>query len=587
MPPKQCDASGSSGLFNVDVHYYDDCGDEWFPPLSQVHYSIDSSTIPSISVSESGKNSIYLGESVDYTLTVSSHGGNCPSSLLNNIIVDSYPEIFEVVNAADGTVNESNHTIIWNNQNLNDITPWSRIITLKARKIDNCGCGNVFYNNFSANTNTLIDCCGCPLNDSTSLPIIVECFNDTVMSSSNKTAEPIPQENCRLINYTNTYKVIDNVSPISWADISFTEHGNNGQVFPPPYYGNTGPATFKLNGVDVVPSVPNIILGVSKNLGFLGTYVNNGDTLEINYTLSQPNTGSFADWSSLCVNGYNSGCSEVGCFQEAVQVTVNQADYNIRILGVPSLVSSCQSFNLILNLTKNSPNDDPKWIAHDMNITYDDSNYRYIGKTKISDIVNQSGTVLDFEPRRIGNNLTWALGKNVSRGGNITFQVELRCPAKKNAFAALNYTDNCGELLKRSATSSPSQLTFGNIYIEKTPEVIYALDRKASWKIYVTNTGTGMANNLTVVDNLESALNYIESKIRRCPTCPLAEEYSNTSLIDNKPCGPDRVTWRIGNISPKQQVMIEVNATLCGCQNRKNYGTCSIELSICPNDNYK
>ena len=90
-------------------------------------------------------------------------------------------------------------------------------------------------------------------------------------------------------------------------------------------------------------------------------------------------------------------------------------------------------------------------------------------------------------------------------------------------------------------------------------------------KIYVTNTGTGTAYNVTVVDSMESGLNYTGSRIRRCLTCPMVAEPLNTSVINNDPCGPDKVIWRIGNMPPKQQVVIEVNATLCGCDNRKNH----------------
>ena len=570
MPFEQCNASGASGVFNCDVHYFDDCEDEWFPPVSQISYSMDASTIPRISVaksSNSGKSSLYLGESDYYTLTVNYQSGiSCPSALPKNSIIDHYPQNFEVLNAADGTVNDTNQTIIWNNQDINNTTPWSKIILLKVKNSGNCNCGGLYYNDLSVNASK--DCCGCPLTASSSLPIIVKCFNTSVLSYSNKTADPTMQEDCRLINYTNTY-IINNSTSTRWADINFTEEGFNGQIFPDGSI--TGNASFNLNGFI---NISQITLNASKNLSFLETEfgpMQDGDILKINYTLRQPNEGTFLDWSRLCVKGYSSGCARVGCFQEETSVSVNQADYSISIIGVPSLISSCRIFNLTLNITKNSPNDDPKWIAHFMNILYNDTNYRYIGPAKISGIVNQSGPVQSFEPRHVGNNLTWELGQNVSRAGNITFKVEMRCPANKNALAAMNYTDNCGDLVTRTADSSPSLLTFGNIYIEKTPEVIYALDRNASWKIYVTNSGSGTAYNVTVVDSMESSLNYNSSRIQRCPTCPLNSEPLNPSVIDNKPCGPDKVTWKIGSMSPKQQVMIEVNATLCGCLNRKNY----------------
>ena len=569
MPRGQCNASEASGIFNVNVHYFDDCGDEWTPPLSQMSYSMDADTIPRISVaksSNSGKGSLYLGESENYTLTVNYQRGSCSATLPKNTILDHYPQNFDVVSAAGGSLNETNQTIIWNNQDLNSTMPWSKTIWLKTKNLGSCNCGGIYNNEFSVNASN--DCCGCPLAASTNLPIIVKCFNTSVLSYSNKTAYPLVQENCHLINYTNTY-VINNSTSMRWADINFTEEGYNGQTFADGSIA--GNASFNLNGCI---NVSQIALNVSKNLSFLENGcgpLRKGDILKINYTLRQPNFGTFLDWSRLCVKGYSSSCARVNCFQEETRVTVKQADYNINIIGVPSLISSCKIFNLTLNIAKNSPNADPKWVAHFMDVLYNDANYRYIGPANISGIVNQSGPVKSFEPNHTGHNLTWELGQNVSRGGNITFLVELRCPAEKNAFAAMNYTDNCGGFVTRAATASPSLLTLANIVIEKTPEVIFALDRNASWKIYVTNTGSGTAYNVTVVDSMESGLNYTGSRIQSCLTCPLLWEPLKTGVIDNKPCGPDKVTWKIGSMAPKQQVMIEVNATLCGCQNRKNY----------------
>ena len=583
MPHGLCNASGASGVFNVGLYYFNDCGDEWFPPVSQISYSMDANTIPRISVtksSNSGKDSLYLGESDNYTLTVNYQKGSCSSTLPKNTILDHYPQNFEVVNAAGGALNDTNQTIIWNNQDLNSTTPWSKTIWLKVNNTGNCNCGGIYNNEFSVNATN--DCCGCPLTASTSLPIIVKCFNTSVLSSSNKTADPSVQENCRLIDYTNTY-VINNSTSLRWADINFTEEGYNGQTFPDGSF--TGNASFNLNGCI---NVSQITLNVGKNLSFLETGcgpLRKGDILKINYTLRQPNFGTFLDWSRLCVKGYSSGCARVGCFQEETSVIVDQADYSINIIGIPSEVSSCKIFNLTLNITKNSPNNDPKWIAHFMDVLYNDTNYRYIGPAKISGIVNQSGPVHSFEPKRTGNNLIWELGQNVSRGGNINFLVEMRCPANKNAIASMNYTDNCGGLVTRTAASSPSLLTFGLIEIIKTPEVVFTLNRNASWKIYVTNSGSGTAYNVTVVDSMESGLNYTSSRIRRCLTCPQISEPSNTSVIDSKPCGPDKVTWKIGNMLPKQQVMIEVNGTLCGCQNRKNYAYATIGCGgkVCQN----
>jgi uncharacterized repeat protein (TIGR01451 family) len=570
MPFGDCASAGSSGVFNVQVYYYDDCGNEWYPPVSQVLYSMDASTVPSISVSKSGDGSLYLGDTGDYTLGVIYHSGNCGvHSLPENTLVDLYPASFEVVDAAGGTVNETLHTITWTNQNLNDTLPWSQTVRLKAtRNSTICNCGNVFTNEFSVNA--LLNCCGCPLSASTSLPIIVQCFNGTVLSSAIKTASPGLQENCRNITYTNTY-IFNNTSGLSWADISFLEQGSHSQIFPDG--GQSGNAAFIIN--NSCTNISQITLGSYKNLSFLEDacdQLQDGDVLNITYTLRAPVKGSFIDWSGLCVRGYDSGCAGVSCTQVGASVNVEEADYSLSITGVPSRMSPCMAFNLTINLIKNSPDDDPLWIGHDMYITYNDTSYRYIGPATIEGIDNYLSPLPPNRevPHIDGHNITWYLGRNVSRGGNITFTVEKRCPLSKDASAVLNYTDNCGELLVRMATTSPSLLTEGDIFIQKNPEVIYALDRNANWKIYVTNKGSGTAYNVTVVDRLDRDLNYTGSRIRRCLTCPLLPEPSNTTVIDSGNCGPDKVFWRLGNLTPKQQAMIEMNATLCGCDNRNN-----------------
>ena len=90
---------------------------------------------------------------------------------------------------------------------------------------------------------------------------------------------------------------------------------------------------------------------------------------------------------------------------------------------------------------------------------------------------------------------------------------------------------------------------------------------------------------MTVVDRLDSDLNYSSSRIRRCLSCPFQVEPLNTSVNNRNPCGPDTVTWRIGNLAPKQQVVIELNATLCGCLNRNNnvYATIGCGGNVCQN----
>lgn len=583
MPAGGCNATGYSGFLDLRIDYFDECGNEWYPPVSLIPCSIKKESIPCITAKKSGTESLYLGESGEYNLEVDYSKGNCDiESIPSSTITDRYPESFEVVDAAGGQVDEGSHRITWINEPLNDTLPWSRTVRLRAADGDTCDCGGIYNNELTVNAS--LDCCGCPLYASSSFPLIVECFNQTALKSSDKTALPDRQESCRLISYTNTY-VLNQTAGLGWEDISFNESAINGQTYPDG--SRRGNATFSLNSLCTIHHPIN--LGQENNLSFLDDACwppEEGDVLRISYDLLQNQPGSFVDWSSLCMKGFNSGCERVQCFQEGVRIAVDRADWSIGIQAAPDILSPCQSFDLTLNLVKNSPDDDPKWIARDLNISYDDLNYRYIGPCRITGIVNQSGSVQSFEPRRGADGfLTWELGEEVLRGGNITFLAEKRCSNELSAFARLFYADHCGELIARSAQKSPHSLARGDLIIMKTPQTVYALDRNASWKIYVTNRGSGTAHNVTVVDQLESGLNYISSKIRRCSSCPFQVDPSNTTVIDSNPCGPDRIAWRIGELKPKQQATIMLNATLCGCLNRENhvYATIGCGGEVCQN----
>ncbi|MGB3943264.1 MAG: hypothetical protein WBK88_00535, partial [Methanothrix sp.] len=455
-----------------------------------------------------------------------------------------------------------NQTVTWADQLLEDGVTWNKTIRLSAdRDAAACDCGGLVEN--ALTVSQLEDCCGCNISGSSSAQVVLVCINETVLASSSKTATPVPQENCRNVTYTTTYTFADSVGSLNWTWINFTELGGNGQLFPD---GNTsGTATFTVNGSCSVDQT--ITIGSPKNLGFLNGAcgpLGGGTVLVVTYTLGQPQIWSGYDWSRLCIEGYGTECEGDGCLYEAAFVTVSRADYSVGIFGVPTRLDVCQEFNVTISISKGSPNEDPKWIGHGMHVVYNDLNYRYIGPATISGITNyvnssSSVPVASFEPTRVGDDLIWRLGANISRGGTITFPVEKRCPDDGEMTARLNYTDNCGELLERSASATPSLILRGNIIIQKNPEVIFALDKNASWKIYVTNTGSATAYNVTVNDTLDSDLSYVGSKIDG------SADPANTTVVDS-----NNVIWSLGDMPPKKQRVIEMDAVLIGCDNLNN-----------------
>jgi len=511
-----CGAKGAAGTVTIYPHHHDDCGNPWYPPVDIVSYSMDSATIPSISVSKAADKSVaYLGEVVNYTLNVTYTAGSCDENTTRTI-VDFYPANFTLIDSAGGAEDAANHTIAWTNQTLQDGVAWSRTIRLNASvEKAACDCGKSVTN--LLNVSEGVDCCGCSISGASSAEVIIECVNETVLASSAKFASPTPQENCRNVTYWTVYTFADDVGSLNWTKVNFTELGGNLQTFPD---GNaSGTATFTVNGS--CSTSQTITIGSPTNLGFLNGAcgpLGGGTVLNISYTLREPQVWSGPDWSALCIEGYGSGCSGDSCLYESASVAVSQADYSIGISGVPTRLDSCQVFNVTITLAKGSPDADPRWIGHEMHIVYNDTNYRYLGPAVISGITNYvnesySVPVASFEPARSGNDLVWRLGANISRGGKIEFPVEKRCPPEKEMNAFLNYTDNCGALQTGNASASPSLVLSGNIIIQKNPEVIFALDKNVSWKIYVTNSGSGTAYNVTVNDTLETDLAYVSSKI--------------------------------------------------------------------------
>lgn len=539
-----------SGVMALRPTYEDECKNVWAPPTKLISYERDENTVPGISVSKSGPSQLYLGQTGTYNLSVTYTNGSCPEPSITTTITDTYAANFNVTVAGGGVVNTSARTITWAAQVLQAGVAWNRTIQLTASD-DPCDCGNVFTNTLTVEPVT--DCCGCNLSGSGSVAVLVECFNGTIFTS-NKIAVPNPQENCRNIVYT-TYYNFTNVGSLTWSDITFTERGGNNQTFPGG--STTGTATFTVN-VSCTNST-DITLGTPLNLGFLTDACGNlsdGTTLSITYTLDQPATGSFVDWSDLNLTGAPSECGRDGSFHEAVEVAVGRSDFSIG-MDFPNKMDTCGIYNFTITLSKNGP-----YNGYEMTITYDDTDFRYLGPANISGIDNESGAVQSFEPARTGNNLTWDLGANVSSGGRIEFQVEKSCAQNKSVRAFLEYRDNCGTPLNDSYSGAPLLLDKGDIVIFKTPEVVYAITKSASWKIYVTNKGDGTAYNVTVVDTLESDLGYVSSAIDG------SADPGNTTNVTVG--GKDIITWQLHNMTPNQQHIIELNATLRGCENRNN-----------------
>ena len=125
--------------------------------------------------------------------------------------------------------------------------------------------------------------------------------------------------------------------------------------------------------------------------------------------------------------------------------------------------------------------------------------------------------------------------------------------------ANLSYKDNCGAPLNGSFSGEPLILNKGSLYIDKTPELIFATKRNVLWKVYLSNKGSGTTYNTSIMDMLDPGLIYTGSRING------VNDPANTTVSGQN------ITWSLGNLSPKKQMIIELNATLNACRNMDNH----------------
>ncbi len=545
-----CGSEIESRYITISPLYQDECGTSWRSPVKSIFCSADPDSGPRVIASISGPGSLFQDEAGEYVLCASYSEGECNQSQVSwNTLVDRYPPGFEVADSDAGIVDSAKRTITWKNVTISDGTAWNATILLRPSSVlDACACGNVYTNRFSVEAST--ECCECNLTSSAQQDIAVECLDDAVLDSSNKIATPSKLESCEEITYISTY-TFDSSSTLEWSQMSFTEQGNNNQTFPDG--SRTGPAVFETICGSVTK---DITLGEPLNLAFMDEIdcmPGFSSEFTITYTLKAQDSGSFFDWSSLSVDGYGSGCPNSSGFENAALVNVSEANFTIKFSDLEDVSESCAPMRVTLVLDKNST-----WSAKEMSLAYEGIAFSYVGPTTISGITNQSGEIVSFEPVPSGNIVVWDLGDIVSSGGQISFNVSRGCGSPSIMFAAIKYYDNCGKEWRSIDSYTPSVELEGDLAIDKIPEVVSSPDGNASWKIYVTNRGSGTDYNTEMVDVLGADLAYLDSKIGG------QNDPANTTAVGQ------RITFFLGDLKPREQKVVTLNATVEGSVDLNN-----------------
>jgi len=571
-----CPAATSTNLI-LSPTYYDECyplGTTFFPPLIGPEvFSIDGSTIPSITVEKTGPSSAGLSETnLQYTLSVTY---NAPSGSIVMDIEDDYPDSaqtgltdgFVVTDAAGGT--DASGVLTWSNVTLIAGVPWVQTITMTA-PTDECAQGNQYVNTLST-IGTFTDCRGCAIatpSASQSIHINQGDFPLLIDSSTKSVSyqDAAGGQVCRDVYYTSCYTFAnDPMGPGVWDNIVFTEDMANNQT-----YVSVDSVTVNGN------PVPNSCYSITSTAGPLTIDMsalddgglctspapNTGAALCVNYTLHAEETsvGGFLDWSALTLDtGFGSGCASDPAYYQAVSVSITRSQLTFDTVS-PIIIESCE-------ITQHRINISGSWIGYDSELMIDLAGHYdlYLGDplypVEFHNMEYENGTpVPSSDPTDNGNDTySWDFG-DIKPQGYITLYMQHICDQDGSWSLQGDYNDLCFNDVGTTNfvstdTEQPFVIKRGELFLYQVPEEFTAFTRRPKVTLYVVNGGNGAAHNVDLQIDFDTDLTYWSSSI------PAG---SDVPVITGNP-GDAQVVYHYDTIAPGKVNKIDLTADLIGC----------------------
>lgn len=559
-----------SGTVLCEPIYENVCGTEFRPPVQFGSFSTTYGPEgpPTLNVSLSGAQAVYICTEVDYDLSVWFGGlDSCGNGATSDIAVEvAVPGGFTVVETGGGTWipagDGTGGTISWT---VPPTDPLSTKLTLTAPGTDQCGQVATLTATAAAD-----DCCGCEISSTSSVPIAIECFQLVTVA---REASPSTQEKCGEITYTNTYTFADpeeGLPEIRFTDLTFDAYAENAQE----YVDDSLKITIDDSSVpplNVINNTPGCCLTIE---GIDDSSLVWGSTLVISYTLELtkdslpaacPSSHTFFTWTTLdlgeaCTTG--DACTEPCQVTKTLLVTSTTPSMSVSVDGLPSdFVHPCGTYDVTVTLTKTSAYD-----PHEVFLTLENLNYYIVdlGTIGVSGVEPE-----DVEPVDYGTYYEWTygdafVGEPFGTWSILTFQVQKRCGPGLALRADAYFKDACGGECSRTATDTPSLLLEPTLSVVKTPEIVYATRNEVSWTIYVTNSGAGHAYEVWVDDILGAGLEYVSSTVTPAAGVVTTEGQDH----DGNPI--NGVSWYIPDIPAGATRTIVLNARLVGCQDLGN-----------------
>ncbi|MCK5827137.1 DUF11 domain-containing protein, partial [Candidatus Bipolaricaulota bacterium] len=574
-------AGGPSGPNIFELTYTNDCD---IPFVAYPQFSnLSSESGPSLAVTKTGPDSLQLGETGSYDITVEyigsvDCGGGSPGPVT---IVDTYPEGFSVIDAADGAVDSGARTITWA-YNPTD-PPFAETIQLQApTDCEFCASptGGTDDNTISA---TGTDCCGCMItgNASAATTILCEGYGDSVaLFSSSMSLSTDTVLRCSSdynVTVTHTYLFTDDpaLDDLLLNEFTYFVDGNNDLVYEVGTAAVTGatlgtitdntPAgrleltltdTSSVRGRTIVYSYELNVLGLEDASCQASSYpINTGIELDLG-----------ASSTDYCGTMYANP-------DQRLSVTAQPPAMSVSITGIPVIQEYCATYDVTITLDRSSvlaaPYDVRLVLTNNGNSLLDMSQAVCGGDANPTD-----GTTCTV-PSEVGNTIEWKFADAFASGNTATMTFPVTVPfggplADLSVVAYFDdlchddavYNDSCSTSSSDEASLSLS----ADIYTRKSPEILYATTRNVSWTVVVHNTGNGGAYNTWVDDVLGSGLIY-DSANSSIDNATGATEVPN---LDHEGGVINGVSWIIDELQPGELRTITVAAELVACDGLTN-----------------
>jgi len=575
-----CNGPFPSGDNIFELTYTNDCN---IPFVALPQFSTLSTTPgPSLSVTKSGPESLRLGEtgsynvSVEYTGSVDC-GDNSPGPVT---IVDTYPEGFTVMDPAGGTVDPGARTITWD-YDPNIDPPFAETVRLQA-PTDCVYCatpaGGTDDNEIRA---TGTDCCGCPITGVASAATTILCegygdnldlFSSTMELGTNVVLRCSSDYNAEV---THTYTFADDpaLDDLLLRELTYFVDGNDDLVYETGTVAVTGGTLGAV--VDGTPS-GRLEISLTDNSSVRGKTVIYTYHLSV-LGLDDPSCQA----SSYPINAgieLDPDASAIGycgtMYADPAQrlaVTAQPPAMSVSIAGIPAIQEYCATYDITITLTRTSTPARP----------YD---------TRLV-LTNNGGSVLDLSQATCGgsvaptdgttcispiegpNTYEWRfadLFDNENDTATITFPVTIPCSGPLADLSVVAFFDDLchdddvyEDSCSTSANSNALLSLSANVFTRKSPEIVYATTRDVEWTLVVHNTGNGTAYNVWVDDVLGSGLRFDEANT-------LLDGSTATANQDHEGNPINGATFLFDELAPRELRTITLAADLVACEGLAN-----------------